>query len=564
MRLLLANGTKLSVKSYNNTTALVDGNTVPALSIVINESLDSVNEKLKNKDALLDFNIYPDDKSVVLLHGTGYQKRVSTSFGDDENVVTVVLAKTTDSEVILKRVEKLLTDIQSTQETQQESIGSLTKTVNDTVKVVNDTTTKLKAIDETIANIGLTLEDITKHMVKVNNHIDENDALCNKISESISNFAQISEQHIASMQSMRNDLEQCNSNSSNAVKAADSAVNSITKQNTAIESAVNAASGAVERVGVLSSDVETNIKGLEKVTEQVAETARLAKETNEKAASAEALENVKKSMTTMRQNFSNTSENVEKLASTVTNITGSTLPAMGNAIESAVQRATDAKDAADSAQSDISAVSDRVSKLEPITDYTTLDLDAAKEYRVKESANALAEYLAANPITSTCHKGTAAKYSITKDKQDYLQSMISVTTLAKQAGAPYQPSWNATGEVCSYDWTLEELVQLAMEIEATVRPLVSYQQTIEKAIRSCTSMDELKAVAINYNDAPKHTTTPSESAGDSTDTEEPTGSETDAPSNDETSGTEDTSANGGETSGTENSSGTAETTKSRK
>ena len=76
MRLLLANGTKLSVKSYNNTTALVDGNTVPALSIVINESLDSVNEKLKNKDALLDFNIYPDDKSVVLLHGTGYQKRV--------------------------------------------------------------------------------------------------------------------------------------------------------------------------------------------------------------------------------------------------------------------------------------------------------------------------------------------------------------------------------------------------------------------------------------------------------------------------------------------------------
>ena len=554
MRLLLANGTKLSVKSYNNTTALVDGNTVPALSIVINESLDSVNEKLKNKDALLDFNIYPDDKSVVLLHGTGYQKRVSTSFGDDENVVTVVLAKTTDSEVILKRVEKLLTDIQSTQETQQESIGSLTKTVNDTVNVVNDTTTKLKAIDETIANIGLTLEDITKHMVKVNNHI----------SESISNFAQISEQHIASMQSMRNDLEQCNSNSSNAVKAADSAVNSITKQNTAIESAVNAASGAVERVGVLSTDVETNIKGLEKVTEQVAETARLAKETNENAASAEALENVKKSMTTMRQNFSNTSENVEKLTSAVTNITGSALPAMGNAIESAVQHATDAKEAAFSAHSDISAVSDRVSKLEPITDYTTLDLDAAKEYRVKESANALAEYLAANPITSTCHKGTAAKYSITKDKQDYLQSMISVTTLAKQAGAPYQPSWNATGEVCSYDWTLEELVQLAMEIEATVRPLVSYQQTIEKAIRSCTSMDELKAVAINYNDAPKHTTTPSESAGDSTDTEDSTGSETDAPSNDETSGTEDTSANGGETSGTENSSGNAKTTKSRK
>lgn len=552
MRLLLANGTKLSVKSYNNTTALVDGNTVPALSIVINEPLDSINEKLKNKDALLDFNIYPDDKSVVLLHGTGYQKRVSTSFGDDENIVTVVLAKTTDSEVILKRVEKLLTDMQSTQERQQESIGSLTKTVNDTVKVVNDTTTKLTAIDETIANIGLTLEDITKHIVKVNNHIDENDALCNKISESISNFAQISEQHIASMQSMRNDLEQCNTNASSAVTTADLAVNSIAKQNTAIETAVSAASSAVERVGTLSSDVEVNIKGLEKVTKQVDETVKLAKETNEKAASAEALEDVKRSMSTMRKNVSNTSENVEKLTSAVTNMTGSTLPAMDNAIEAAMQHASDAKDVADSAQSDINAVSDRVTKLEPIKDYTTLDLDAAKEYRVKESASALAEYLAANPITSTCHKGKAAKYSITKDKQDYLQSMISVTTLAKQAGTPYQPSWNATGEVCSYDWTLEELIQLAMEIEATVRPLVSYQQTIEKTIRSCTSMDELKAVAINYNDAPKHTVTPPESAGgskdtgdstgDSKDTGDSTGSETDAPSKDEASGTEDTSS----------------------
>ena len=90
-------------------------------------------------------------------------------------------------------------------------------------------------------------------------------------------------------------------------------------------------------------------------------------------------------------------------------------------------------------------------------------------------------------------------------------------------------------------------------------------------------LSDLKLAGINYNDAPKHTTTPSESAGDSTDTEESTGSETDARSNDETSGTEDasanggetsgtedTSANGGETSGTENSSGNAKTTKSRK
>lgn len=520
MRLLLANGTKLSVKSYNNTTALVDGNSVAAVSIVINESLDSVNEKLKNTDALLDFNIYPDDKSVVLFHATGYQKRVSTSFGDVDDEVTVVLAKTTDSEIILKRVEKLLTNIQATQETQQLTITQLSESLTQTIKVVDDTTTKLNAADEAIADVGLTLQDINKHLVKVNDHIDENDALCNKISDSISSFAELSTQHISEMQSMRNDLRQCTNSAGTALKAADAAVNSVSTQNDAIENAVNASAEATEKVASLSLDVEKNVKGLTDVTEQVTEVTKLARETNENAASSETVEKLNKSMQVMKQNLSNTSEALEKTSSALTKVTGSDLPVMQEAIESAASAASDASEAVVDAKKDISDVSDRVTKLEPITDYTTLDLDAAKEYRVQESAAALAEYLAANPITSTCHKGTAAKYSITKDKQDYLQSMISVTTLAKQSGTPYQPSWNATGEVCSYDWTLEELVQLAMEIEATVRPLVSYQQTIEKSIKSCTSMDELKAVAINYNDAPVHTTTPSEST---TDTKETTG-----------------------------------------
>ena len=99
--------------------------------------------------------------------------------------------------------------------------------------------------------------------------------------------------------------------------------------------------------------------------------------------------------------------------------------------------------------------------------------------------------------------------------------MISVCTLAKQSGRPYQPSWNATGEVCSYDWTIEELVQLAMEIEATVRPLVSYQQTIENKIKKCTTMDELKAVVINYNNVPTHTTPTTPSGSDTSETKTP-------------------------------------------
>ena len=46
-----------------------------------------------------------------------------------------------------------------------------------------------------------------------------------------------------------------------------------------------------------------------------------------------------------------------------------------------------------------------------------------------------------------------------------------------------------------------------MEIETVVRPLVSYQQTIEKSINNCTTMEELQAVVINYNNAPVHEST---------------------------------------------------------
>ena len=223
----------------------------------------------------------------------------------------------------------------------------------------------------------------------------------------------------------------------------------------------------------------------------------------------------------MRENVSGTLEKVTQVKKSITNITGVEIPNMGKKIDEVSKSTSDLKQAqvtieksvsaaekkASDAVTDIKKVGDRVSALEPVTDYTTLPIEEAKAYRVKESATALAEFLAANPITSTCHGGVEARYSITKDKQDYLQSMIAVTQLEEQSGVPYQPSWNATGEVCTYDWTLAELCQLAMEIETVVRPLVSYQQTIEKSINNCTTMEELQAVVINYNNAPVHEST---------------------------------------------------------
>lgn len=516
-RLLLANGTTISVKSYNNTTALVDGNSVPAISIVTAESLDSVNAKLANTDALLDFNIYPEDKSVVLFHATGYQKRVRTILEDGEDGstgVTILLAKTTDTDVILKRVEKLLTTIQQTQEEQGESISTLADTQKKTSDELENVDQKNKQLDQLVKNIGDSLIDINKHIQTVNTHMSENDELCNSIKESVANFTEISAQHIAEIQGMRTDFKAVSDSASKAVNAADTAANTVTTQNEVIQQAVTAAGDADTKATQVSNDLTTAINKLTDVADQVTEVSKVAEDTKNNAASADSVKELTESMSTMKENLSTVSETAAKASKSVETISGQTIPVLDQAIKNATNNSKNALDQAD-------ALDKRVSVLEPVTDYTTLSLEDAIAFRVKESAAALSEYLAANPITSTCHKGIAAKYSITKDKQEYLQSMISVCTLAKQSGRPYHPSWNATGEVCSYDWTIEELVQLAMEIEATVRPLVSYQQTIENKIKKCTTMDELKAVVINYNNVLTHTTPTTPSGSDTSETKTP-------------------------------------------
>ncbi len=124
-------------------------------------------------------------------------------------------------------------------------------------------------------------------------------------------------------------------------------------------------------------------------------------------------------------------------------------------------------------------------------------LEEAKAERIAETKRGLARYLETHTITSSCH-GEEKEYSITSEKQQYLASMIMTAQMAEQTGVPYQVSWNATGEPCTYDWTVEQLRQLAFEIETVVRPLVSKQQSMEVRIREASNMEELNAVVIAF------------------------------------------------------------------
>ena len=167
-------------------------------------------------------------------------------------------------------------------------------------------------------------------------------------------------------------------------------------------------------------------------------------------------------------------------------------------LEGATKSVAEAVNATAEAKTIAEETKTKVSMLIGNTDIDTMSLSEAKDFRIKESKEALQEYLAASHIKSSCHGGKEAEYSVTSEKQQYLISMISIAELSIANGVEYQPSWNARGEVCTYDWTVDELKQLAFEMEGFVRPLVSKQQTIESMIRECNTVEEVKKVEISY------------------------------------------------------------------
>jgi hypothetical protein len=126
-----------------------------------------------------------------------------------------------------------------------------------------------------------------------------------------------------------------------------------------------------------------------------------------------------------------------------------------------------------------------------------MSFEELKSYYISKSKQNLADYFKTATIISECHGLVGKEYSINEDKQNRLTQMISMTMLAIQMkNTLFKPSWNATGESCDYTWTLTELQQLAFEMEAVVRPLVSKQQEVENKIKECTTKEAVLAINI--------------------------------------------------------------------
>lgn len=125
------------------------------------------------------------------------------------------------------------------------------------------------------------------------------------------------------------------------------------------------------------------------------------------------------------------------------------------------------------------------------------NLAKAKSELIKLSKFNLSEYLENNPLFSTVKYEDGRKYNVTLDKQNLLASNIITYQFAQQQGLEYQLEWNDTGEI-SEPWSIEELVQLSIEIKNYVSPIVQQQQRIEKAIKGCKTIEELQQIDMTF------------------------------------------------------------------
>ena len=127
-----------------------------------------------------------------------------------------------------------------------------------------------------------------------------------------------------------------------------------------------------------------------------------------------------------------------------------------------------------------------------------VELNVVKVDKINSSKQDLEEYLMDHPLFSKAKYSEGRYYNITEEKQRQLTSKIAMYNLYQQQGLPYDLlKWNDTGDVCE-TWSIEELTQLAMEIDSYVTPLVEKQQYYEKQVQKATSIEEINNILLSF------------------------------------------------------------------
>lgn len=124
----------------------------------------------------------------------------------------------------------------------------------------------------------------------------------------------------------------------------------------------------------------------------------------------------------------------------------------------------------------------------------TDQLALLKQEKITKSKELLASWLESHPLNSKVHKDTGELYTITEEKQSLLTQNLMLAQLTQSQTT----TWNCQGGICE-EWQTVELVQLAMEIEAYVRPRIKKQQSYEVQINSCNTVEGVNMIEIEYD-----------------------------------------------------------------
>lgn len=123
-----------------------------------------------------------------------------------------------------------------------------------------------------------------------------------------------------------------------------------------------------------------------------------------------------------------------------------------------------------------------------------IDLDALRTAKQEQNKQALADWLAAHPLTWTDGK----VYGVTEQDQTEMAINLAQYKLAAAAGQPAVLEWHAQKQQC-HTFTIDEYTALSLAIAAYVYPYRRYQEQVKAAIYAAESEAEIGAIEIDYS-----------------------------------------------------------------
>lgn len=133
---------------------------------------------------------------------------------------------------------------------------------------------------------------------------------------------------------------------------------------------------------------------------------------------------------------------------------------------------------------------------DPSTGEFSCNLEEAQYAKQEENKMAFASYLNSHPLTWVDGK----QYGITQEDQSEIALNINQYQVAVAAGVENPTlEWHAKQEEC-YPWSLEQLSALSLAISDIVYPKYHQMQEYKTAIFATTSIAELNAIELIYED----------------------------------------------------------------